>query len=444
MNVLKPTKDDPTPLDDRFQHVSALDKRDIALRTEGITGISREQFAVRLRMLRMATVKWGSARVESIFVGLLSAKYPDLKVKGRKIASSADFCEWIKQGPWDNKMREIVAYASGDMWGDNNQWAINLEQQYFSMLHVKTSGKKCNNTRAKKAHKGRCACAVFVKVKGSLVGKFRNTCKRRYKEAVYNRTEKPNIQASSSANNEAPPDDEENDSLEETSAGSTGGASSKKKKRNTIPKLLVQVDAELDSHGFHGYIGKCEGHPDLKAKKPVSMVVDGADTDAASTFSPITASVSTGANSSSKKTKMTEAEEWLSRQKGIKTLEDVYGALLQRQQLIQTPTKNGGTTGTPAETTEKDDVSIHYYGVVLLHYLKLLANSLSDATGAHTGYIPSNIGRRRNGSIQRTIGRRRYRSIPRNIGRRRYGSIQRNNRGKRRSATDTIQESLYS
>ena len=173
VNVLKSTKEDPTPLDDCFHYICALDKREAALRKQGnITGISREQFAVRLRMLRMATVKWGSARVETIFVSLLSAKYPDLRVKGKQIASSADFCEWIKQGPWDNTMREIVAYASGDMWGDNNQWAINLEQKYFSMLKVKTSGRKSNNSRAKKAHKGRCASAVFVKVKGSLVGKF--------------------------------------------------------------------------------------------------------------------------------------------------------------------------------------------------------------------------------------------------------------------------------
>lgn len=331
MNILKPSKDDPTPLDDRFQHMAGLDKRDMALRKEKLTGISREEFAVRLRMLRMATVKWGSARVEAIFVSLLNAKYPDLQVNSKKISSSADFCGWIKQGPWDNTMRGIVAYASGEMWGDNNQWAINLEHEYFSMLKVKTSGKKSNGTRAKKAHKGNCASAVFVKVKGSLVGKFRNTCKRRYKEAVYSRTEKMNL--SSSTKEAQPADDEEDESTEAASSAEC----SKKKKRNTIPKLSVQQEAEIESHGFHGYLGKCEGHADLKAERPAAVVVQKHVGDVESAFSPITASVSTGANSSSKKSEMTEVEEWLSRQQGIKTLEDVYDALLQRQQLIQTP-----------------------------------------------------------------------------------------------------------
>jgi hypothetical protein len=44
-----------------------------------------------------------------------------------------------------------------------------------------------------KMHQGKCAAAIFVKSKGCLVTKIRNTCKWCWKEAVYSRNEEPKI-----------------------------------------------------------------------------------------------------------------------------------------------------------------------------------------------------------------------------------------------------------
>jgi hypothetical protein len=251
VNVMKAIPDkDPTPVEDRFKHLTtALDKRNKQLRGDKATfpSISMEQFQDRLRALRQATVKWGAARVEEFFVSQIKREYPDLRINDREIDSSADFCDWIKKGPWDNKMRGIVAYASGDMWGMNNQWAINLEVEYCRMLQIRFTGLKSNNKKLQRMHKGRCVAAILVKGKGSLVGKFRNTCKRKYLEAIYCRFEKPKL----------------------------GGPTEKSDDgKVAVPRMVAQETARLSDHGFNGKLAKCEGHPDLKKAAPTQVVTD--------------------------------------------------------------------------------------------------------------------------------------------------------------------------
>lgn len=323
-NVVKPTDDDPTPIDDRFRnHLAAIDKR---TKTEKnvqgqneLRGVSMSEFESRLRKLRVATVKWGAPRIEAIFVESLNRKYPDLRWNDKKIASSADFCQWIKKGPFDNYMHGVVAFATGEMWGDNNQWAINLEIEYHSLLRVKCTGVLSNGKRPKKSHKGNCSAAVFVKGKGSLVGKIRNCCKRRWKEAVYCRTEKPKI-----AEKELEPEDDQEDQATDTK---------KDKKNNKIPKLLMQEEATEETHGFHGYLGKCAGHPDLLQKTPAAADVIGCVVSpgcTAASFSSV----------SGEKHEMTEVEKWLHEHGSIKTLEDMCGALLDQR--LDTPQKDMG------------------------------------------------------------------------------------------------------
>jgi hypothetical protein len=113
VNVMKaiPEKD-PTPIEDRFQHLSAIDKRNQEQRGDksSFPSISIDQFQDRLKSLRQGTVKWGAARIEAYFVAQINREYDDLKINDRSIESSADFCDWIKKGPWNNYMRGIVAY----------------------------------------------------------------------------------------------------------------------------------------------------------------------------------------------------------------------------------------------------------------------------------------------------------------------------------------------
>lgn len=249
VNIMKAIPDkDPTPVEDRYKHVTtALDKRNKQLRGDEATfpSISMKQFEERLRALRQATVKWGAARIEEFFVSQIKREYKYLKINDREIDSSADFCDWIKKGPWDNKMRGIVAYASGDMWGDNNQWAINLEVEYCRMLQIKFTGFKSNKKRLQRLHKGKCVAAILVKGKGSLVGKFRNTCKRKYLEAVYCRSEKPKL----------------------------GGPTEKHDDgKVAVPRMVEQETARLEEHGFNGKLAKCEGHPGLKKTAPTQVV----------------------------------------------------------------------------------------------------------------------------------------------------------------------------
>jgi len=259
VNTLKPVHEkDPTPLEDRFQHLmSALDKRGTELRGDksSFPSISMDQFQDRLRSLRQGTVKWGAARIESFFVKEIIREYPDLKINDRAIESSADFCDWIKKGPWNNQMRGIVAYASGALWGSSNQWAINMEDEFCKLLCIKFTGLKSNNKKLLRLHKGRCVAAILVKGKGSLVGKFRNTCKRKYLEAVYCRTEKPKL----------------------------GGATETGEGKVAVPRMIYQEDARLETHGFCGKLAKCEGHPHLESAP--AQVVTGTNTPSPSSRS---------------------------------------------------------------------------------------------------------------------------------------------------------------
>jgi hypothetical protein len=141
----------------------------------------------------MATLKWGNSEMEKYFVQELNRQYPHLRVLNHLLNSSADFCEWIKQGIWDNEKRAIVDFASHTMWGDNNQWAINQERRFTKMLQIQFTGYKANGAQMNKMHQGKCAAAIFVKSKGCLVTKICNTCKQCWKEAVYSRNEEPKI-----------------------------------------------------------------------------------------------------------------------------------------------------------------------------------------------------------------------------------------------------------
>ena len=161
----------------------------------------------------------------------MQKQFPELKVNGRKIESSADIQELIKLGKWDKDLITVAAFAIIGLWGENNQFAINLEKEYCRILRIQYTGRLCNGKPPEKNHKGKCISQIIVKSKGTLVGKLRNTCKKWHREAPYSRKE----------------------------AIKNGTDQAKAPGSEKIPKLIGQIIATKEEHGFHGKLGICEG-----------------------------------------------------------------------------------------------------------------------------------------------------------------------------------------
>lgn len=89
IKTLKPTDEDKTPHENRFQHLKCLDKRPKPLFGTPIKGVS--EFETRLDALRQATDKWGNARIESFFAQELKRKFPDIQMNGREMQSQMTF-----------------------------------------------------------------------------------------------------------------------------------------------------------------------------------------------------------------------------------------------------------------------------------------------------------------------------------------------------------------
>jgi hypothetical protein len=260
--TLKATVDDPTPWDDRYQHIAALDKRpreynaDGTLKRAVIPGMTIEKFTTRVQSLREGLTKWAAAKIEEMFVSNLNKEYPDLKLNGRPIESSTQFINFYKKGPNDNFMRGVVAFCGDGMWGSDNQFAIDLESEFRRLLRVRFTGIKSNGKKHTKEHKGKCFSQLIVRRKGALVGNIRKAGKKKWKEAIYSKKEDPpNVP--------------------------TGG-DTMKASESGVPKLICQVEVSEASHGFNGYFGVCYGHPDAdtylakktpKKARPLSSVV---------------------------------------------------------------------------------------------------------------------------------------------------------------------------
>lgn len=233
---MKPTEEDKSPAEDRYTlMLNALDKRTGNDRGTNV-GINLDEFVMKLRSLRMATIKYGSNLAESFLIENLNATYPGLEIAGRRIQSSADLVEFYKKGPNDPKMRGIIHFCTDTVWGDNNQWAINGEAHFCRRFLIKYTGAKSNGKRTNKVHKGRCIAQIFVAAKGTLMEKIRNAGKKFHFEAIYRRGEKSKI--------------------------GLAGTDSK-----GVPRMIRQIPATVALHGFNGKLGICDGHPEAEKIK---------------------------------------------------------------------------------------------------------------------------------------------------------------------------------
>ena len=232
---LKPTDKDPTPLEDRFRHIQALDKRFDSSRGT-FAGITIEEFARRLTDLRAAIVKLANAKVEEYMVENTKREYPSLRINNREIESCSDICDIIRKGPWDKPIKALAYYAIVGLWGENNQFAINMEKEICDLLRIKFSGFLSNGEAPSKNHKGKCISANIVKVKGTKVQTIRNCCRNRWHEAPMHRNERKKL---------------------EDSSGSADGSGEGKSES----KLIKMEEATVETHGFHGKMGIFIGHP---------------------------------------------------------------------------------------------------------------------------------------------------------------------------------------
>lgn len=305
---LKPTADDKTPLEDRKNHIACLHRGDDGACNSAISGISLDDFSRKLQQLRLGAHKWGISKIEAILVTGLNTDHPDLQVNGHAISSTNDFFAWLKKGLWSKEKQVVVAFASNDVWGQNNQWAINLEKEFCNMLAVTWSDAKSNGDRMVKPPQGKCFHNIFVKAKGSLCTRIRNNCKRVFRVAVYCRNEG---------------DDAEDEGTIKSVVESN------KSRKSKVPKLVAQEVACIDKDGFTGNLGYCEGHPYLDelltklgkvktevtpAPKSVALSKD----DASTITSPLTVSVS----SSKEKAGPSDLEMFLMSQ-GIQSVDDI-------------------------------------------------------------------------------------------------------------------------
>lgn len=302
---LKPTDDDGTPVENQKNHIVCLCRGEESALVSAISGFTNDQFADKLQKLRLAAHRWGASRMESFFVQGLNAQFPDLRVNCHRIATVNDFIGWIKQGVWSFDKQVVIAFASSGLWGDSNQWAINMEAEFCCMLQIEWSPARSNGKRMLKPPNGKCFANIFVKAKGSLCTKFRNTCKRAFRCAVYCRSEG---------------DDDEDASAPSVRAVTTNAV----RKRGGMPKLIAQETASNDSHGFIGNMGYCEGHPYLETllKKQGKAKIETVVADDTSTItSPLTVSVS-----SQEKPRTDELQKWLEEQ-GIRSIDDAKKVL---------------------------------------------------------------------------------------------------------------------
>lgn len=197
-----------------------------------VYGKDSGELLTRIQNFRKAACRWGARRTEIYFAEKLSKEFPDLRVDGRKITSPSDFCELIKKGPWNNELRGAVAYASWEMW--EKQFTLNLEVEFCKMMNITFTGLKCNGEPHKRNQKGSCISKLFTKLRSTVVDRIRNTCRKKWCEAIYTRAEK----------------------VPKDGAPSTNKADYTK---DGVPRLLKQIPATREEHGFDGKLGICFG-----------------------------------------------------------------------------------------------------------------------------------------------------------------------------------------
>ena len=103
LTSFKVTEEDPTPLQDRKNHVRTLYRGPAQDENAAISGMTDEDFEKHIQKLRVAAHKFGVAHSHSIVLAGIRAAFPHLRIDGREIATIEDFFQWVQRGRWNTK-----------------------------------------------------------------------------------------------------------------------------------------------------------------------------------------------------------------------------------------------------------------------------------------------------------------------------------------------------
>ena len=182
-----------------------------------------EDFKQRMVNLRKMILMQAESRTEGIFRLRFNRARPNFRFKGRPITSSDEFNEAYKVLPYDKEMAAMVALVSWQLWGSSNQWASRLEHGIMQKFKIEYTGQLLDKTSERKVVGGSIAKMINRQKQSKICNKLRRTGRKFYKMIQY-----------------------------------------KKDKNMKVPDYVVKLDtANVPDHGYEGYRGLCEGHPEL-------------------------------------------------------------------------------------------------------------------------------------------------------------------------------------
>ena len=185
-----------------------------------------QDYKNRLYNLRDMVVGLGKPRGNNVFGLRFNGRFTTYRYNEKKIQSIEDFKDAIINEPYDNNMREMIHYVQNQMWGRGNTYALQIEAKIMQLLKLRYVDEYCDLPKdkyPKKNHPGGCIKTMLVRMKqSSMVNGVRRLVKNQHKETLYHR----NVGNSREV------------------------------------KCIVKVTKK--SHGFNGYLGLCDGHPDLE------------------------------------------------------------------------------------------------------------------------------------------------------------------------------------
>ena len=176
------------------------------------------EFKKRLQRLRKNLVDVLLVEIGRMFTNQFVELVPDMECK-----SFEDFLVKFRSMPYDNKMRKRVHIASHTMW--NWEKMLHVENALKEILKIKYGNLLSNGDWLKHNRRGGCISKIGTRVKQThFIDKIRDAGRKEKKEIIYERW------------------------------------LSKKQPQDGVAKVIKTT---TESHGFNGYIGLVNGHPDL-------------------------------------------------------------------------------------------------------------------------------------------------------------------------------------
>ena len=248
-----------------------------------------------VQSMKSFAVEVAKTGVNKYYSEAFNQAYPGFTFKKggriRHVTSLLDFNDALKQNTYGKEMRSMAFFTLHTVWGANNEWAIDLEQEILNHLQMEYSGKRFDGSVMVRNHRGGCFKAIGVAQKNSMLKPTKKCLKERHQEGLCRRNRTGLIATKVDGNGVEICDDTFDDSIfnedsdtensddsddegpeedtEEEEKKTKSKKKKKKKKSITPPKALRKVLLANETyHGIQdGYILVFEDHPSLAAEK---------------------------------------------------------------------------------------------------------------------------------------------------------------------------------